>query len=87
MSTESDIKSISTVSEWDGKVESCAMYLAQISTLAEYHDCDDAIDGTMMADCPTKSDFHALKPTTTDLDEKCKRKLYLANKHILAIMT
>ena len=48
MSTESESKSISTVPKWDGKVESCAMYLAQISALAEYHDCGDAMDLTAM---------------------------------------
>ena len=63
------------------------MYLAQISALAEYHDCGDAMDLTAMADCPTKSEFDALQPITTDPDEKRKRKLYLANKRILAIMT
>ena len=63
------------------------MYLAQISTLAEYYDCGDAMDKTLMTDCPTKSEFDLLQPTTTDLDEKHKRKLYLANKCILAIMT
>ncbi len=87
MSTESESKSISTVPKWDGKVESCAMYLAQISALAEYHDCGDALDATSMRGCPTKSEFDLLQPTTTDLDEKHKRKLYLANKRILAIMT
>ncbi len=87
MSAESESKSISTVPKWDGKVESCAMYLTQISALAEYHDCGDAMDLTAMADCPTKSEFDALQPITNDLDEKCKRKLYLANKRILAIMT
>jgi hypothetical protein len=40
-----------------------------------------------MINCLTKSEFDALQPTSTDLDEKRKRKLYLANKHILAIMT
>jgi hypothetical protein len=87
MSAESESKSISTVPKWDGKVESCAMYLAQISALAEYHDCGDAMDSTAMADCPTKFEFEALQPTTVDPDEKRKRKLYLANKRILAIMT
>ena len=87
MSAKSESKSISAVPKWDGKVESCAMYLAQISALAEYHDCGGAIDWIAMIDCPTKSEFDALQPTTTDLDEKRKRKLYLANKRILAIMT
>jgi hypothetical protein len=87
MSTESESKGISTVPKWDGKVESCAMYLAQISALAEYHDCGDALDPIAMTGCPTKSEFDLLQPTTTDLDEKHKRKLYLANKRILAIMT
>jgi len=87
MSAESESKNISTVPKWDGKVESCAMYFAQISTLAEYHDCGDAMDLTTMADCPTKSEFETLQPITTDPDEKLKRKLYLANKRILAIMT
>jgi hypothetical protein len=76
MSAESESKSISTVPKWDGKVESCAMYLVQISALAEYHDCGDAVDLTAMADCPTKSEFDALQPVTTDPDEKRKRKLY-----------
>jgi len=35
MSTESELKGILTVPKWDGKVESCTMYLAQISALAE----------------------------------------------------
>ncbi len=69
-----------TVPKWDGKVESCAMCLAQISALTEYHDCGDAMDLTAMADCPTKTEFDALQPITTDPDEKQKRKLYLANK-------
>ena len=70
MSAESESKTILTVPKWDGKVESCAMYLAQISTLAEYHDCGDAMDLTAMADCPTKSEFDALQPNTTEPDEK-----------------
>ena len=64
MSTESESKSILTVPKWDGKVESCAMYLRQISALAEYHGCGDTMDSTVMPDCPTKSDFDALQPTT-----------------------
>jgi hypothetical protein len=48
MSTESESKSISSVPKWDGKVESCAMYLAQISALAEYHDCGDMMDSIAM---------------------------------------
>ena len=63
------------------------MYLMQISALAEYHDCEDAMDAVTMTDCLTKSVFDLLLSTTTDLDEKHKRKLYLANKRILAIMT
>ena len=86
MGTESESKSILTVPKWDGKMEYCAMYLVQISTLAEYHDCGDAMDA-VKTDCPTKFEFEALLPTTTDASEKCKRKLYLAKKHILAIMT
>ena len=81
MSTKSESKSISTVPKWDGKVESCAMYLLQIIAFAEYHDCGDAMDLTAMIDYPTKSEFDALQPMTADLDEKCKRKLYLANRH------
>ena len=87
MSAESESKSMSTDPKWDAKVESCAMYLAQISALAEYHDCGDVMALTAMADCPPKSEFNALQPNTTDLDEKRKGKLYLANKRILAIMT
>ena len=33
----------------------------------------------------TKSEIHALQPTTKDTDGEC-RKLYLTNKQILAIM-
>ncbi len=87
MSTEYESKGISNVPKWDGKVESCVMYLAQISALAEYHDCGDALDQVAMTDCPKKSEFDTLQPTTTDLDEKRKRKLYVTNKRILAIMT
>ncbi len=81
MSTESESRSILTVPKWDVEVESCVIFLAQISALAEYHDCGDAMDGMMMVDFPTKSGFDVLQPTTTDPDEKQKRKLYLANKH------
>ena len=73
MSTKSESKGISTVPKWDGKVDSCAMYLAQVSALAEYYDCGDAMDLTSMTHCPTKSKFELLQPTTTDLDEKRKR--------------
>jgi hypothetical protein len=64
MISESESKSISTVPKWDGKVESCAMYLVQISALAEYHDCGDAMDLTARTHCPTKSEFDGLQPTT-----------------------
>ena len=74
MSTESELKSISTVSKWDGKVESCAMYVAQISALGEYHDCGDAMDLTAN-DFPTESEFDVVQLTTIDLDIKCKQKL------------
>jgi len=87
MSTESEAKGILTVPKWDGKVESCAMYLMQISALAKYHDCGDTRDLTTMTDCLTKSEFDELQPTTTDLHEKHMRKYYVANKCILAIMT
>ncbi len=43
------------------------MYLAQISALAEYYDCGDAMDSTSMADCLTKSEFELLQPTATDV--------------------
>jgi hypothetical protein len=72
MSTKSESKSILTVPKWDGKVESCAMYLVQISALAEYHDCGYAMDLMAMTFCLTKSEFDALQPTTTDLDESAK---------------
>jgi hypothetical protein len=87
MSTKSESNSISTVPKWDGKVELCAMYLTQISTLAEFHDCGDAMDSTAMITFLTKSELDALQPTTVDLHKQCKRKLYLANMRILAIMT
>ena len=46
------------------------MYLAQISALAVYHDCGDAMDGILMTDYPTKLEFDGLQPTTMDPDEK-----------------
>ena len=57
MSNESESKGILTIPKWDGKVESCAMYLVQISAFAKYHDCDDAMDLTAMTGCPTKSEL------------------------------
>lgn len=68
-------------------MESCVIYLVQISTLAKYHDCGDSMDVKMMAYWPTKSRFDALQQTTTDPDLKCKRRLYLATKCILAVIT
>ena len=87
MSAKPESKSISTVLKWDRKVESCAMYIVQSSTLAEYHHCGDVMDGLMMTGCPTKLEFDGIQPTTMDPEEKCRQRLYLANKHILAIMT
>ncbi len=87
MSMDSELKSIFTVKKWDGKVESCAINLVHISVLAEYHHCGDAMDWTMMTNCPTKLEFDGLQPTTVDPDENQWQRIYLANKHILAIMT
>ena len=43
-------------------------------------------NGFNYIDCMTKSEIHALQPTTKNMDGECKRKLYLTNKQILAIM-
>ena len=45
-----ELKSIS-VPKWDGKEESCPIYLAKIHLLAEYHNCVDALDKTEMQKC------------------------------------
>ena len=66
---------------WDGKAESYPRYLGQIKALAEYYDCGDALDSVeMLSNCPTKSEFDAIKVGTTDLTELAKVKLYKANK-------
>lgn len=73
---------------WDGKAETCARYLDQIEALAEYYDCGDALDSVkMLSMCPTKAEYDALAPTTTDATELAKVKLYKANKRICAIIT
>ena len=43
-------------------------------------------NGFNYIDCMTKSEIHALQPTTKDMDGECKRKLYLTNKQILMNM-
>ena len=41
----------------------------------------------MLAVCLTKLEFDGLQPTTIDPDKKQRSRLYLANQHILPIMT
>ena len=65
----------------------CDIPIVQISTLAKYHNCGDAMDGMIMTNCPTKSEFDGLQSTTMDPDQKQRQRLYLANKQILAIVT
>ncbi len=43
-------------------------------------------NGFNYIDCMTKSEIHALQPTTKDMDGECKRKLYLTTKQILMNM-
>ena len=78
MSTETKLKSISTVPKWDGKVESHAMYLAQISALAEYHDCGDALDLTAMIDCPAAWSSVEVVLATVDKPDSKEQNFHVA---------
>ncbi len=52
-----------SVPKWDEKKESCPRYLAKLKALAEYYNCEDALDeGTMMSECPEESMFKFSNP-------------------------
>ena len=69
---------------WDGKMESCPRYLSQIKALAEYYDCVNALDATKVQNCPTKTEYDALR--TTNVGDIVKAKLYKANKQLCTII-
>lgn len=79
-------KSLSTIPKWDGKTDTCSMYMAQVVALAEYYDCGDAMDKVAMANCPTKSEYDALGSNPTG-DALKKAVLYRQNKRMCAILT
>ena len=84
MSTEN--KSLSTVPYWDGKNATAGMYISKVEAMMEYHESGDAMDPTIMATCPTKTQYDAYV-VSTDANEKKLAKLYEQNKRACAIMT
>ena len=72
-----------TAPKWDGKQESAGRFLLKFCAMAEYYDCGDALDPTLMSGMVTKSEYDALDQTTTDGKEKAK--LWRDNKRLCAI--
>lgn len=87
MSNESKLRSILTVPKWDGKVETCMRYLAQITALVKFYNFSNTVDATIMATCLVKLEFNMIDPSANNLGEVLLRKLNNANKCILVIMT
>ena len=82
MSTD---KSLSTVPYWDGKAQTAGMYISKVEAMMEYHDNGDAMDATIMATCPTKTQYETFV-NSNDANEKKLAKLYQQNKKACAIM-
>ena len=85
--SEGEMKIILTVPKWDRKVDTCSRYLSQIEALAKFYDCSNAMEAFIMATCPTKSEFEMIDLATNDAIKKALRKIYNANKRMMAIMT
>ncbi len=68
MATES--KSLLTVPNWDGKKISEGMYILKLEAMPEYHDSRDAMDKTIMATRPTKSEYDGLANSNDNGDKK-----------------
>ena len=61
---------VSSIPSWDGAEATCPRYIAKIEALAIYQQCEDALDETEMANCPTKATYNAINKATTDNGEK-----------------
>ena len=66
-------KIMSSIPKWDGKVATCAMYLAQVNTLAEYYNFGDALDEVEMRVCPTKAEYSVIDQDTVLADVDSER--------------
>ena len=55
--------------------------------MAKFYDCGDMMEASIMATCPTKSEFEMIDLATNDASKKTLRKIYNANKRMMAIMT
>jgi hypothetical protein len=88
MSDTSTSRSISTLLKSNRKGKTCMrmIYFVQITALAKFCDCRNAIEA-MMVTCPMKSEFKAINQVTNNVGKQLLGMLYNANKQILAIMT
>lgn len=84
----SETQSISQVPKWNmfpWNKETCSRYISKVKALVDLNDCGDAMDETMMANCPTKSEYDALDLTSDDGKEKAR--LWKINKRAMAVIT
>ena len=52
---------LSKIPYWDGKAESFGVYVSKIKAYAEFMGVGDALDPVLMENCPTKSEFVAMR--------------------------
>ena len=62
--------SVPSIPSWDGAEATCPRYIAKIEALAIYEKCEDALDKTEMATCPTKAVYNGINKATADTGKK-----------------
>ena len=69
---------------WMERKQPTLRYIAEIEALAIYQQCEDALDKTEMANCPTKATCNGINKATTDAGEKRLVNLYRQNTKLVA---
>ena len=77
-------KKVSSIPTWDRAEATCPRYIAKIEALSVYQQCEDALDKTEMATCPTKAIYNGINKAKTDNGEKKQLSLYRQNAKLVA---
>ena len=71
--------------QWNGERKDFSVYDWQFRNFAAMSSLTDALDATLMANCPTKSEYMALDKTSTDPTVVSKIKLWKDNEKLCGI--
>ena len=72
--------------KWDGERDTFAQYYDDLVSVLLVYECEEAIDGSKMAECPTKAQYDSYDATSVTPSVIAMKKLYVANERAVAII-